>query len=82
LVHRPLWLKATDATVKIYHDFELVAVHRRLRTPGARSTVEEHLPPEAIAYRMQDPQWCLHQAQAVGRDCHRLIRHLFADRNK
>lgn len=80
LVHRLLWLKATDATVKIYHEFELVAVHRRLRKPGARSTVEEHLPPEAIAYRMQDPQWCLHQAEAVGGDCHRLIRHLFADR--
>jgi hypothetical protein len=80
LVHRPLWLKATDATVKIYHEFELVAVHPRLRKPGARSTVEEHLPPEAIAYRMQDPQWCLRQAEAVGPDCHRLIRELFADR--
>jgi hypothetical protein len=29
---------------------------------------------------MQDPQWCLQQAEAVGGDCHRLIRHLFADR--
>jgi len=28
--------------------------------------VEEHLPPEAIAYRMQDPQWCLKQAEVVG----------------
>jgi transposase len=80
LVHRPLWLKATDATVKIYHEFELVAVHPRLRKPGARSTVEEHLPPEAIAYRMQDPQWCLRQAEAVGPDCHQLIGELFADR--
>ena len=80
LVHRSLWLKATDATVKIYHELELVALHRRLRKPGVRSTVEEHLPPEAIAYRMQDPQWCLKQAEVVGPECHRLIRHLFADR--
>ncbi len=48
------------------HNLELVAVHPRLRKPGARSTVDEHLPPEAIAYKMQDPQWCLRQAEAIG----------------
>jgi Mu transposase, C-terminal domain len=49
LVHRPLWLKVTDNSVKLYQNLELVAAHPRLRKPGARSTVEEHLPPEAIA---------------------------------
>jgi transposase len=80
LVHRQLWLKATDSSVKLYHNLELIAAHPRLRKPGARSTVEEHLPPEAIAYKMQDPQWCLRQAESVGPDCHRLIQQLFADR--
>lgn len=80
LVHRQLWLKATDNSVKIYFALELVAVHPRLRKPGARSTVEEHLPPQAIAYKMQDPQWCLRQAESIGTACHRLIRHLFSDR--
>jgi transposase len=80
LVHQALWLKATDNTVKLYHNLQLVAAHPRMRKAGARSTVEEHLPPEAIAYKMQGPQWCLRQAEAVGPDCHRLIRHLFADR--
>ena len=80
LVHQPLWLKATDNNVKLYHNLELLAVHPRLRKPGARSTVDEHLPPEAIAYKMQDPQWCLKQAETIGSDCHRLIRNLFADR--
>jgi hypothetical protein len=42
--------------------------------------VDEHLPPEAIAYKMQDPQWCLRQAESVGPECHRLIQQLFADR--
>jgi len=42
--------------------------------------VEEHFPPEAIAYRMQDPQWCLRQAESIGPHCHQLIRHLFSDR--
>ena len=55
LVHRKLWAKTTDTTVCIYCDLELVAVHPRLRKPGSRSTVDEHLPPEAIAYKIQDP---------------------------
>jgi hypothetical protein len=59
LTHRSLWLKATDNTVKLYHDLKLVAFHPRLLRPGARSTVDEHMPPEAIAYKLQDPQWCL-----------------------
>ncbi|MBP8980754.1 MAG: hypothetical protein KBG09_05860 [Syntrophobacterales bacterium] len=75
-----MWLKATDNAVKIYHDLKLVAVHPRLREPGARSTVYEHLPPEAIAYKLQDPQWCLRQAEAIGPACHQMIQTLFADR--
>jgi hypothetical protein len=38
------------------------------------------MPPEAIAYKLQDPQWCLHQAEEIGPSCHRLIRILFEDR--
>ncbi|WP_035255572.1 IS21 family transposase, partial [Desulfatiglans anilini] len=80
LVHRKLWLKATEKTVKLYKDFELVAIHPRLYTPGRHATVDEHLPPEALAYKLQDPQWCLKQAELVGEHCHRLIRRLFSNR--
>lgn len=80
LVHQQLWLRATDTTVKLYHDIKLVAAHPRLKQPGQRSTIEEHLPPEALAYRMQDPQWCLKQAEATGAACHRFVRRLFAHR--
>ena len=78
LVHQELWLKATDTTVKLYHDIKLVATHPRLKHPGQRSTVDEHMPPEALAYKMQDPQWCLKQAEQIGPDCYRLVRRLFA----
>ena len=80
LVHQQLFLKATDTTVKLYHDIQLVATHPRLKRPGQRSTIDDHMPPEALAYKMHDPQWCLKQAEAVGPDCHRLIRTLFAHR--
>ena len=80
LVHRELWLKATDSTVKLYHDLEMVAVHPRLKKPGLKSTVDEHMPPEALAYKMQDPQWCLKQALDIGPYCHQFVRQLFNDR--
>lgn len=78
LVRQQLWLKATDTTVRLYNKLKLVAVHPRLNRPGQYSTIDEHMPPEAIAYKMQDPQWCLKQAKQVGLDCHRLIRRLFS----
>jgi transposase len=80
LIRQKLWVKATDTTVQLFFNLELVAVHPRLRKPGSRSTIDEHLPPEAIAYKMQDPQWCLQQAEAIGPECHRLIRTLFSNR--
>ena len=80
LVRQSLWLRAAESTVRVFHDHELVAVHVRLFKPGRRSTLDDHLPPEALAYKMQDPQWCLQQAQAVGPHCHELIEALFAHR--
>ena len=75
-----LWLRACETTVRCFRDHELVAVHPRLHQPGRRSTVDEHLPPEALAYKMQTPQWCLNQAQEIGPGCHELIETLFAHR--
>lgn len=78
LVRQQLWLKATNTAVHLYQDLKLVATHPRLKRPGQRSTVEEHMPPEALAYKMQDPQWCLKQAEHIGPGCHRFIRRLFS----
>lgn len=77
LVNKRLWVRATEKTVQIFHNHELVAVHPRLHKPGTRSTVPQHLPPEAIAYKMRDPQWCLKQAAEIGPQCLRLIETLF-----
>jgi len=80
LVGKALWLRAAETTVRVYQDQEMVAIHPRLVRPGQRSTLPEHMPPEAQAYRMQGPQWCLRQAEQVGPACHALIEQLFADR--
>ena len=34
---------------------------------GQPLPIDEHLPPEAIAYKLRDPQWCLRQARTSGR---------------
>ena len=80
LIRQELWLKITENTVKIFHDYEMVAIHPRAHYPGTKAGEVEHLPPEAIAYKMQDPQWCLNQADRVGNHCHDLIETLFSDR--
>ncbi len=80
LIRQELWLKISENTVKIFHDHEMVAIHPRAHYPGTKATVMEHLPPQAIAYKMQDPQWCLNQAGKVGSHCHDLIELLFSDR--
>jgi len=80
LVHKSLWLKAEPHTIRIYQDDQLVTVHARLFIPGSRHTVDDHLPPNALAYKMRTPAWCLTQSERVGPACHRLVNQLFNDR--
>lgn len=75
-----LWLKATDTTVQLYCEHALVATHPRLSRPGQRATVADHMPPQALAWKLRDPQWCLRAAEAIGEKCHALVERLFADR--
>lgn len=42
--------------------------------------MNEHLPPEARAYLMQTPQWCLEHAERIGPMCRELVDQLFASR--
>jgi len=66
--------------VRIYHQHELKALHPRLTHDGQCHTIDEHLPPQHVAYKMRDPQWCLKQAEATGPYCHLFIQRLFENR--
>lgn len=76
LVRQIVWLRASETTVRLYHDHKLIAVHSRLFQPGSKSTLQEHLPPNALAYCMQDAQWCLEQAKQIGEYCEQVIKQL------
>lgn len=76
LVRLELWLRASETTVRLYRDHELVAVHPRLLKYGSKHSLDEHLPPNALAYCMRDPQWCLEQARQIGAHCEQVIQQL------
>lgn len=83
LVKQLLWLRASETTVRIYREHELVAIHPRLFNPGTKNTLIEHLSPDALAYGQHDATWCLEQAQTVGPQCfnviHALVTHTVMD---
>ncbi len=80
LVGESLDVRLSETTVRIYHHHELKAIHPRLTRAGQRHTIDEHLPPHHVAYKMRDPQWCLKQAEATGPYCHQFIHRLFESR--
>jgi transposase len=79
LVGKELDVRLSETTVRLYYEHELFATHPRLQHPGQRSTIEEHLPPEHVAFKMRDPHWCRKQAEEVGDYCLALIERLFAN---
>lgn len=79
LVRQHLWLRATETTVRIFQDHLLIAVHPRLFKAGTKHTIDEHLPPNVIAYCMKDSQWCLENAKKIGVHCEQVIEQLLND---
>lgn len=80
LMGQSLWLKASPLMIRIFKDHRLIATHSRLFKAGARHTLDDHLPPNALAFKLKTPTWCRHQAEKVGPACLELITVLFADR--
>ena len=63
LMGQILWLKASPLMIRIFKDHQLIATHSRLFKAGTRHTLDDHLPPNALAFKLQTPTWCRHQAQ-------------------
>ena len=78
-VRQELWLRATETTVRLYIDHELIAIHPRIWNAMVPSTLNEHLPPNVQAYQMKDAQWCLKQAKEIGEFCSQAIQQLLTD---
>lgn len=75
-----LWLKVTESTVKIYHDYKLIAIHCRSYIRGSTITLTEHFPPEAKNYLLHDKEWCIGEANLVGPNCLQIVECLLSDK--
>lgn len=82
LYQEELWLKATPATITIYHHHTCVAHHARLFEKGSRGTKKEHLPPKARFYLSRDIDWCLKQSEIIGEHCALIIDDVIHHRTK
>ncbi len=76
LINELLWLKASETTVRIYHEHNMIAIHPRLLAPGDKSTLNEHLPPKARKFLLQDANWCIEQAKTIGQSASQVIEKL------
>jgi transposase len=79
LLGERLWVRATVAKIEVFHDWALVATHRRAR-PGQRRTLAAHLPPDKVHFLTQTPAWCRTRAAEVGPACVDFIEALLGDR--
>jgi transposase len=79
LIGERLWVGATAGKVELFHEYTLVATHRRAR-PGQRRTLQDHLPPDKVQFLMQTPTWCRERAAEVGAACTEFIETLLGDR--
>lgn len=79
LVGQRLWIKVSDCSVTIFHQYQHVHTHPRALRRGERITVRDHLPPNAAAFLAHDREYCLKQAAAVGPACNAFIGALLGD---
>jgi len=77
LIGQRRWVRATAAKVELFHDYSLIATHRRGR-PGQRRTLTAHLPPQKVHVLM--PTWCREHATQIGPACTQFIDGLLGDR--
>jgi transposase len=80
LIGQDLWIRDTGMLIEIYHNHVLVASHIKSFKPGRVASQPEHLPPDAKAYFMKTPQWCLQQAKDVGPFCLEIIEQMLSDK--
>ena len=79
LIGERLWVRAAGSKIELFHEYALVATHRRAR-PGQRRTLVAHLPPEKVHFLLHTPAWCRERAAEIGPACALFIDALLDDR--
>ncbi|HEY0746119.1 MAG TPA: IS21 family transposase [Steroidobacteraceae bacterium] len=76
--HKKLRIKLTENQVEIFLDLARLAIHPRSRhKEGRRIKIDEHFPPNSVAYYETTPQKLLSQSRFIHPDLHVLFVELF-----
>lgn len=76
LIGKELWLRATRSTITVHADDVRVATHDR-RSPGLRSTLDEHLPDHRAELRHRSRSYWEERADLIGPETGALVREVF-----
>lgn len=66
LVTQTVEVKLSERVVEIFHQHQRVAYHERARTRYRHTTMDEHMPPEHLAYKQQSKARFLAWAERIG----------------
>jgi transposase len=75
-----LWVRATLATVEIFHTGRRVAVHARSRIEGRHTTTPEHMPLAHRQHAEWTPERILTWAATIGPNTHHFAERLLTER--
>jgi hypothetical protein len=65
LIGKKLSLQYSRSTVELYLNYELMACHKRVRSPHNYTTVAEHMPPQHRYLTEWSPEFFLRQGKAI-----------------
>jgi transposase len=80
LLHKEVWIRATQSTIEIFRNRKRVASHRRVKAPGRHTTVAEHMPPAHQKYLEWSPERLVSWAQKTGPHTAQLVQVLLESR--
>jgi len=80
LIHKEVYVRATQATVEIFFNNGRVASHARVKSPGRHTTVSEHMPPAHQKYQEWSPERITSWARTIGPHTAQLVQALMESR--
>jgi transposase len=80
LIHKEVYVRATQLAIEIYHKNKRVASHRRIQAPGRHTTVSEHMPPAHQKYLEWSPERLVNWAKKTGPHTVQLVQVLLQSR--
>jgi len=80
LLHKEVFVRATQSTIEIFYNRQRVASHRRSNARGRHTTLSEHMPPAHQQYLEWSPERFRRWAQTIGPHTAQVVQALLDSR--